>query len=76
MKGDKGNCQIIVTGDLILKTKFDTEKNCQLRINTLNGLGVLDIDTVIYKCKECGFFHMGSSEQSKLYGKKIKNKKS
>jgi len=71
MKGDKGNCQIIEvdTGKMILKTKFDTQENCQSRINMLLSLGTTHKDTITYKCKECNFWHLGTLVNKEKYGK-------
>lgn len=70
MKGDKGNCQILENGKSILKTKFDTIKNCQKRIDMLLRLEVTATNTKIYKCNVCGMFHMGSPSEIKQYSKK------
>ena len=70
MKGAKGECLFFDDDkDMVYKTKFDTESNCVARINTLLGLGVADPETTTYKCKECGFWHLGLPEQAKKYGK-------
>jgi hypothetical protein len=69
MKGDKGTCFFFDKADHVWKTKFDTKKNCEARIEILLKLGVTDPTTTSYKCKECGFWHLGKIEQSKKYGK-------
>ena len=70
MKGDKGTCLFFDDEkNHVWKTKFDTKKNCLERINTLVSLGVAAPDTTAYKCKECGFWHLGRVEQAQKYGK-------
>jgi hypothetical protein len=61
MKGAKGNCQI----GTVIKTKFDTEKNCIARMQDLKDIGVLMPDQIHYLCKSCGMWHIGTIEQSK-----------
>lgn len=70
MKGDKGICIFFSNdGEMVNKTKFDTQDNCLARINSLLHLGVVSSDTTTYKCKECGFWHLGKPEQAKKYSK-------
>ena len=67
MKGDKGICQFFDDGELILRTKFDTQKNCQARIETLLHICATKPNTQAYKCKECGFWHSGDPMQNEKY---------
>lgn len=70
MKGDKGTCLFFDDEkNHVWKTKFDTKANCVTRINTLLSLGVTSPDTTTYKCKECGFWHLGKPEQAQKYSK-------
>lgn len=70
MKGDKGTCLFFDDEkNHVWKTKFDSKKNCQNRIDILLKLGATNIDTTFYKCKECGFWHLGKPEQAKKYSK-------
>jgi len=70
MRGDKGNCQIVENGGLFFKTKFDTIINCQNRINVLTNLGAFKETTLVFKCKECNMFHLGSPKEKEKYAKK------
>lgn len=77
MKGDNGICQqIFPGGKMVSKTKFDKIANCTANIEKLQSIQILADDVTSYKCKECNTYHSGSPEEHKLYGKKIKNKKS
>jgi len=67
MKGSKGICNIYDEGTLVTKTQFDTKENCQKRINTLIKIGVYPETTKAYKCKECGFWHLGKPEHIEKY---------
>ena len=70
MKGDKGICLFFSEdGEMVNKTKFDTQVNCVDRINVLLKLGVIDPETTTYKCKECGDWHLGKVEQAQKYSK-------
>ena len=69
MKGSKGECLFFENKEMVYKTKFDTEKNCQARIKSLIGIEVLKEDTVAYKCKVCGFWHLGKPIEAAQYGK-------
>ena len=70
MKGDKGTCLFFdEENNMVNKTKFDSRKNCDLRIQVLIGIGAYPISTVSYKCKKCGFWHPGKEEQAKKYSK-------
>lgn len=68
MKGAKGECTFFQDGEMVHKTKFDTQKNCNDRIGTLLRLGVTDIETTSYKCKRCGFWHLGKPVQAEKFG--------
>ena len=69
MKGDKGICTLFDEGKLVNKTKFNTKVNCQNHIDSLLRIEVCKPDTMVYLCKECGFWHLGSPGQSELYSK-------
>ena len=68
MEDNKGICFFFDNRKMIIKTKFDNEKDCQERINSLLNIGVMSKDNTPYKCKECGFWHAGKPGQSKKYG--------
>lgn len=70
MKGAKGECLFFdEEKNMVNKTKFDTKINCQKRINTLLSIGVTNLETTTYKCKVCGFWHLGRPEQAQKYSK-------
>lgn len=69
MKGDKGVCTAGELTDPLRRTKFNTRENCENHMKSLQLLGVLPMDTVIYKCKVCDHWHSGKSEWAKLYSK-------
>jgi hypothetical protein len=67
MEGSKGICNIYNDGNLVIKTQFDTKENCQKRIDILIKIGVFPENTKPYKCKECGFWHLGKPDHVKKY---------
>lgn len=69
MKETNGECLFFDDKKMVYKTKFNTQENSLNRINDLLNLGIIDPDTTAYKCKECGFWHLGKVEQAKKYGK-------
>ena len=70
MKGDIGVCLFFSEdGEMVNKTKFVTKGNCVERINVLLKLGVCDPETISYKCKTCGDWHLGKPEQAVKFGK-------
>jgi len=58
LKGNKGVC-IGAMPDEIRRTKWNTQENCQIALNSHLSLGVVPKDSVVYKCNVCGFWHFG-----------------
>ena len=69
MRDEKGVCQFFSDGSLVIKTKFATEDGVKQRMNVLKTIGTLIPGSVIYRCKECNFWHFGTTEQKDKYGR-------
>jgi len=68
MQGEKGICVVGDNSNPIRSTKFNTKENCAIGLSRLLGLEVVPKNYVVYKCKECGFFHFGKPEWREKYG--------
>lgn len=71
MKGEKGICTLVDNENRIVRTRYNNAANvADFLVFMVDTIGISP-NTVAYKCKHCGEWHIALLEIASKYGKEI-----